>query len=440
MAFTKKFLLILTLVVALVSCKKEFSPIGLNMENELLGTYMDTTAIVAYSVLHDSLVTTNLSNQVLGEIHDPVFGTTTGSVYSQFVLTGEGLYLLLPDYHPVFDSVVLTLQIANFYGDTTAPLSFGVYELDEDLEETVYYSHSTTAHKANNLCNDFQKYYIRPNTPLNIDGEVLSPHIRIRLDNNFGQFLFERGQDWLTDEDVLNEFKGLYIEALSNHVNGCMLYCNMTSALTGVTLYYHTDIDEHLSYTFATSEEDVRYNHFDHNNYQDAYHDLYKQIIEHNVSDIEALYLQAAGGVKTKIQFPNISRKFAQLNKKVVINRAELVITNCHPTENIFHQPANLAIQGVGKDGTFTFIPDDDAISSAGFFGGTYNATTGEYRIRITQYFQSLISSKDLYEDYFYLTVKGAGIRANRLVFYGSDPGLGLENKALRVEIAYTTY
>ena len=43
-------------------------------------------------------------------------------------------------------------------------------------------------------------------------------------------------------------------------------------------------------------------------------------------------------------------------------------------------------------------------------------------------------------EDYFYLTIKGAGVRANRLVFYGSDPGLGLEDKALRVEIAYTTY
>lgn len=440
MAFTKKFLLILILVVTLVSCKKEFSPIGLDMENDLLGTYTDTTAIVAYSVLHDSLITTNLSNQVLGEIHDPVFGTTTGSVYSQFLLTGEGLYLLLPDYHPVFDSVVLTLQIANFYGDTTAPLSFGVYELDEDLEETIYYSHSTTAHKANNLCNDFQKYYIRPNTPLNIDGEVLSPHIRIKLNNDFGQFLFDRGRNWLTDEDVLNEFKGLYIEAFSDNVNGCMLYCNMTSALTGITLYYHTDIDEHLSYTFATSEEDIHYNHFDHNSYQDAIDDLQRQIFGLDVSNADVLYLQAAGGVKAKIRFPNICRKFADLDKKVVINRADLVITNYCPTENIFHQPANLAIQGVAKDGTLTFIPDDDAISSTGFFGGTYDATKGEYRIRITRYFQSLISNQELYDDYIYLTVKGAGIRANRLVFYGSDPGFGAEGKALRVEIAYTTY
>lgn len=440
MAFTKKFFLILILVVSLVSCKKEFSPIGLNMEDDLLGTTTDTTAVFAYSVLHDSLSTTDLSNQVLGEIHDPIFGKTTGSVYSQFLLTGEGLYLLLDDYHPVFDSVVLTLQIANFYGDTTAPLRFGVYELDEDLEETIYYSNSTSAHKNDILCDYSRNYYIQPNKPVTIDGEVLSPHIRIKLSDQFGQHLFERGREWLTDEDVLIEFKGLCIEAFSEHNNGCMMYCNMTSALTGITLYYHTDIDEHLSYTFATSEEDIYYNHFDHDNYQGAEEYLRKQIIDHCEENAQVLYLQAAGGVKTKIRFPNICRKFADLNRKVVINRAELVISNCYPTENIFHQPANLAIQGVAKDGTLTFIPDDDLVSSTGFFGGTYDATKGEYRIRITQYLQSLISNQDLYSDYIYLTVKGAGIRANRLVFYGSDPVFGAEDKALRVEIAYTTY
>lgn len=439
---TKKLLLLATLIISLSACKKDFTSIGLDMEDDLLGATMDTTAVTAYSVLYDSLLTTNLSNQVIGEINDPVFGKTLGSVYSQFLLTGSDLYSLSEDFHPVLDSVVMMLQISNFYGDTTAPLNIGVYELTEDLETEAYYSNSTTQHSSVNLNkNPQQSFYVRPNTPVLVDDENLSPHLRIRLDHQFGERLLSRGLTWITNELLLEEFKGLYIEARSSHNTGCLLYCNMVSSLSGVILYYHTDLDDHLSYTFAASSEDgIFYNNFNHENYQGACQDLRRQILNHETSNAATLYLQAAGGVKTKISLPNIRKKFAAIDNRVVINRAELVITNCYPNENIFHQPANLAIQGVLKDGTLTYIPDDELISPTGFFGGTYNALTGEYRIRITQYVQNLILHDNLYADYVYLTIKGSGIRANRLVFYGSNLDFGMDNKKLRLEIAYTPY
>ena len=439
MTLTKKAACLLLLVVCLISCKKEYNSIGLNLEDELLGTTRDTTSITAYSVLYDTLSTTNLSTQLLGELHDPIFGKTVASVYSQFLSSGS-----TPSFgeNPVIDSVVLTLQTASFYGDTTAALHFEVYELDEDLDkETTYYNYNTTEHSNNNLVNNpGANYYVRPNSPITLNNEVLSPHIRIRLIPEFGQYLIDESVNWLTDEAILTEFKGLFIQAKSTHSTGCLFSTNVTSSLTGLVIYYHNTAGDGLSYTFRPSESGITYNNYNHFNYTDACQDLRRQIINNDSTNISKLYLQAMAGVRARISLPYIRQKFAALDNRVVINRAELVISNYNPNESIFTHPSTLAIQGVKSDGSLYYIPDDDMLSSDGFFGGTYNATNGEYRIRITQYIQQLILNQGNYANYFYLTVKGSGTHASRLVFHSSTPEIGYEGQQLRVEIAYTTY
>ena len=439
MTLIKKFALLAVLVVCLLSCKKEYNSIGLDMEDELLGTSMDTTAVRAWSVPYDTLNTTNLSSQQFGELHDPVFGKTTASVYAHFLQSGS-----TPSFgeNPVIDSIVLTLQTAGYYGDTTAALNFEVFELSESLEsETDYYNYSTTSYSGGNLMNSpGASYYVRPNTTITLNGEILSPHLRIRLIPEFGQRLIDESSDWLTDEAILEDFKGLYIAASSHHPTGCIFSCNMTSSLTGLVIYFHNTAGEGHSYTFRPSESGVTYNNYNHYGYNEANADLRRQIIDHDTTNITKLYLQAMAGIRARVSFPNIHKKFAENNNRVVINRAELVISDCNPTEGTFTRPAGLTIQGVKKDGTLYYIPDDDVLSSDGYFGGTYNASTGEYRIRITQYLQQIILNQGIYADYFYLTIKGPGTHANRLVFHSEKPEAGFESKQLRVEIAYTTY
>jgi hypothetical protein len=436
----KKAAFLFALIVCLLSCKKEYSSIGLSMEDDLMGTTMETFDVKAWSVLHDTLNTTNMSNQQLGELHDPVFGKTTASVYAQFLQSGSSPYF---GDEPVIDSVVLTLQTAGFYGDTNATLKFEVYELSEDLsiDEDNYYNYSTTGHSSDNLLNSpGAGYKIRPNTPLVIDEEVLSPHLRIRLRPDFGQKLIDESDYWITDDDILEDFKGLYITVSSNHQTGCIFSCNLTSSLSGLTLYYHNTAGEGFSYTFRPSESGISYNNFNHYDYTAACQDLKRQILNHDTTNISRLYLQATAGVRTRIGFPGLKERFSVFNNKVVINRAELVISDCNPSEAIYTHPSGLSIQAVMKDGTLYYIPDDDMLSSDGYFGGTYNASTGEYRIRITQYLQQLILNQGNYADYFYLIVKGSGIHANRLEFYSSNPDALLPNKKLRVEVAYSLY
>lgn len=439
MTLIKKFALLAVLVVCLFSCKKEYNSIGLDMEDDLLGTSMDTTAIKAWSVLYDTLNTTNLSSQQLGELHDPVFGKTSASVYAQFLQSGSA-----PSFgeDPIVDSVVLTLQTAGYYGDTTAALNFEVYELSEDIESgTEYYNYSTTAHSSSNLVNSPNtSYYVRPNTTITINSEILSPHLRIRLTPEFGQRLINESSDWITDAAILEDFKGLYIAASSHHTIGCIFSCNMTSSLSGIVIYFHNTAGEGYNYTFRPSESGITYNNYNHYGYSDASADLKRQILDHDTNNIKCLYVQATGGVRTRVSFPNIHTKFAAYNNRVVINRAELVISDCNPSEATFIHPSGLTIQGVKKDGTLYYIPDDDMLSSDGFFGGTYNASTGEYRIRITQYLQQIILNQGIYADYFYLVTKGSGIHSNRLIFHSSTPDSGYESQQLKVEIAYSTY
>ena len=440
MTHLKKAALLIALIVCLLSCKKEYNSIGLNMEDDLLGTTMETFDVKAWSVTYDTLNTTNLSNQQLGELHDPVFGKTTASVYAQFLQSGS-----TPSFgeDAYVDSVVLTLQTASYYGDTTAALRFEVYELNEDLSTTdnKYYNYSTSEHYYDNLLNSpGTGYQIRPNTPLTINGEILSPHLRIRLRPDFGQRLINESSDWYTDEALLEDFKGLYITVSSNHPTGCIFSCNMTSSLSGLTIYYHNTAGDGYSYTFRPSESGISYNNYNHYDYADANQDLRRQIINHDTTNISRVYLQSMAGVRARIGFPGIRERFSVFNNKVVINRAELVISDCNPYEAVFTHPTGLSIQAVMKDGSLYYIPDDDMLSPDGYFGGTYDANKGEYRIRITQYLQQLILSQGNYADYFYLIVKGSGIHATRLEFHSSTPDALLPNKKLRVEVAYSTY
>ena len=86
--------------------------------------------MTAYSFLEDTLSTTNTTANLIGEVHDPVFGDCRASTYAQFNLTGSSVNF---GANPVVDSIVLTLQLASYYGDTNSRVGLRVYQLTEPL-------------------------------------------------------------------------------------------------------------------------------------------------------------------------------------------------------------------------------------------------------------------------------------------------------------------
>ena len=429
--------LVLLTCILLTSCKDEHSSIGEDILGNLVDTeFTDTITLQAYSVLEDTINTTNTSANILGHISDPVFGKSSAGIYTQLALSGSAVNF---GSRPAIDSVILTLQLSGYYGDTNSNVGIRVHQLYEALDsETKYYQTSTVNYDPTPLNYSLTGYSIRPNSSIVVDTNVLGAHLRIRLSDQFGQYLLNH-QDDLNNR--LKDFlKGFYIEAVSHTGNeGYMLITNMTSALSGMTLYYHNDENQPQRYTLSCSENSVRFTHFDHAYSTSVNPDFIQEVLQGQTTLGEkVLFVQGGGGVKTRITFPYLENTFAQYDNRVVIHRAELVITNADPNERFFIQPSILTIQGIRKsDNAIRFLPDDDYYTNANYFGGTYDDAKSEYRFRITKYVQQLILQQDDWSNTINLIVRGSAVRPHRLVFEGTDP---VSPSRLRLEITYSKY
>ena len=213
----------------------------------------------------------------------------------------------------------------------------------------------------------------------------------------------------------------------------------MTSALSGMTLYYHNEDGQKQRYTFACSDNCVRFTHIDHTYSSSGSSDFIQEVLQGQTSlGDKVLFIQGGGGVKTRITFPYLENTFAKFNNRVFIHRAELVITNAQPDEKIFVQPTILTLQGIRKsDNAIRFLPDDDYYTNANYFGGTYDASKSEYRFRITKYVQQLILQQGDWSNAVNLIVRGSAVRPHRLVLDGTDTE---SPTRLRLEITYSIY
>lgn len=444
MRIITKLLTIILLTLAIIGCKNEYDEIGLALKDKdlLNSTFCDTITLSAYSVREDSIMILNHSsstkiipaNVVLGQLFDPVFGMTQTNIYVQYGLSGNNVNF---GKTPILDSLVLLLPYTGYFGDTTSVIDLEIFELNENIsDQQAYYNHSTLSYKNENLT--YQHAYSfspKPNTTLSIDTINQNPHIRIRLSDDLGNlFLNIDTVAMKENSSFISFFKGLHIKAKTTSQNGCLMYINTGSSLSNMVLYYHNAADpkEKKTYTF-TSRTDQKY--FTHTNHDYSLgNDHFKSHVLDGDKTLgkEKLYVQPLAGVRTRIAFPHLKESFVKQN--IVINRAELVISNVSSDEVFFFQPYDLSLQTVsGK-----LLPDDESYTSTKYFGGVYDADTKEYRFRITNYIQQFILGKNSGED-IYLVVKGRATRGNRLILSGTEP-MQDDDKRLRLELYYTNY
>lgn len=436
----KKILLCIVTVLAcalFTACTDEKSPIGLDLiDNQVATDFVDTITLQAYSMLEDTVNTTQSSADILGSLSDPVFGNSSAGIYAQFALSGSSVNF---GSNPIIDSVVLTLQISSYYGDTNSLVGIRVHKLTGELSTSKqYYQTSTVDYDPSTLNYSLTGYSIRPKTPVVVDTALLNAHLRIRLSQSFGQELLNHQSD--LNNDLSSFLKGLYIEAVSHTGNcGYMFMTNMNSALTGLTVYYHNDNENNKRYTLPCADECARFTHIDHEYNASSSTSFVQQVLQHQ-TDLgeDQLYVQGGGGVKTRITFPYLENAFDHYDTRIIIHRAELVITNVSPNEQYLIQPSMLTLQGIRKsDGAIRFLPDDDYYTTSSYFGGSYDSKTCEYRFRITNYVQQLILQQGDWSNSIYLVVRGSAVRPNRLIFDGTDKD---SPTRLRLEVSYSTY
>ncbi len=425
-------ILFFSLVFLFISCNKEPDKIGLKIrpdDDQVNIQYTDETKVMAYSVLEDSVRTDETQYSLLGSYLDPVFGKTTACIYTQVRLSENGYEF---GSNPVLDSLVLTMDYSGYYGDTNTLQVFRIFELSEEFyKDSVYYSNDNIPNQGIELGNI--SFYPRPNKKITIGEEEMVPHLRIRLYDDFGDKILTAPESTFVDNDSFLEFlKGFYIMAEPVTTEGAILYFDLMSELSQMVIYYSNDEQDSLSFEFIINEKCARFINYNHYDYENADPEFKAQVLNDDTTLGEnRLYLQAMGGVKTKIFFPDI--KELNANGRVAVNEAKLVI-NGYEEITDYKAPDRLVLIQITEDGSTKIIIDQ----YENYFGGSYDSTANQYIFRITRYIQSLLQEGN--EDYgLYLMIIRASLVANRFVFNGILPDSPtLFSKRFKLNVTYT--
>ncbi len=424
-------IVVLTIILIQSGCDKEPNSLGLEIQPEsdkINVQFSDTTGIITFSLPEDSVRTDETTENILGRYYDPVFGTSSSSIYTQIHLSTSSMDFGID---PQLDSIILSLEYTgSYYGDTTIPMNFIVYELDDIIyRDSVYYSNQTIA-----LGTQIAEASIAPSPTdsIYIDTTKYKAQLRIFLNEYFGNKILTASEDDLSSNEKFLEFiKGIYITTDSINPGGALLLFDILATNSQVSLYYSNSDSDSLEYSFVINENNARFMNFNHYNFENADPDFKAQVVNGDTSlGQEKIYLQSMAGVKTKIRFPNIKNWIK--NGNIAVNEAKLILTN-FDKESEFSPPPELTLLIINEDGSVSFIPDQ--FEGTIYFGGIYDESSGEYYFRISRYIQNVL--KEDTEDFgLYLVVQGASLITNRVILNGAEP-LQSEYK-VKLNLTYT--
>jgi hypothetical protein len=446
--FNKATVALILLLLLTFSCKKRDSDLGLNLrsDNGLIDAFVvDTLDVIAYTVQEDSLRTDSLNSNIIGAINDPVFGTSAASVGVNFKLDAIGF-----DFgtSPQFDSIVLSLvyyDTEKFYGDTNSSVKLNIYKLNEKLvSDDKYYSNYqfTTSDLIDTWEGEFAPQDSVSYVEKGVEVNGL-PQLRIKLPSNFGQSFIDNAPGIFASQETFDDFlNGIAIVPDVSGLGvgqGAIAPIYLKSIHSNLTLYYNDTLFK--EFNINTSSE--RVNTYELNNWSA---DIMQQLSNPNVNS-ERVYLQAMGGLKAKIELPDIF-DLVKDGRRILINEAKIVFQIEPGSESggLSAPDRLLMVQPSEVDGTNSLIidlideiaPPSSAWQDHTNYGGTREGD--EYTFHFNRHLQQLLDDYLIkYEDNnrgFYLIVPSdKPITPARMILDNSGTG---SDKKIKLKITYT--
>jgi hypothetical protein len=423
------------------SCKKN-SLFGVDIlpSTDAVGAvYSDTFSLITNTLRDDSVLTSSTINNVVGTMFDPVFGKTYAAFFTELLLPTNDVNFGNPDTLYI-DSVVLTLAYNGYYGYKDVPQTLNVYRVTEPMRpkpDAGYYSNKSFAVDPDLLA---RKQNFVPDfvDSVHAIGFTLPPHLRIRLNDRFGQELLNQsGTTNLTNDSTFkNYLRGICVapDTLATPYGASILYFDLLSLLSGMHLYWHTPHIDSLSYILPIGVNEVRTNFFKHNYSGSA---VAPYLNGSSVTGDSVVFVQGMAGLKTRIIIPALSSL-----SNVLINKAELIITqqvDPNETDSVFAPPAQIVCVTLDTAGKDVAIPDNfDAFPVFG--GGKVTKVTldrqtyAEYHFSIADQLQQIIDGKQEDRGLFLIPYK-RGETADRLVAGGN---LRVDNLKMKLHLIYT--
>ena len=426
---------ILLLLVVAWGCKQGDQTLGIGTLPgvKILDTrYHQEKTSISTAVFTDTKIRVDRPKyNLLGSFNDPVFGRTDASFAAQFRLLENPAYSATAS----IDSIVLRMSYKALYGDTLSSQTLQIYELAGGLNFDAKYLSSfnlkslasTELIGSGSFIPKFRTDSAKTDTTLQT--------IRIPLNKSIGTRLL--GIDSLkmtSNDEFLKVFKGLYISSSPLSRKGAMVsIINSPVPNTGefkptIVLYYHDAKKSDTLSIYQVTENSANVASYVHD-YSRArfYPNLNK---ESNTDSL--IYIQPAGGIKSKILVPSLSTWKDSAN--YAINKATITFHVDTITSDYrrYAMPPRLYLMALDSTGTEVF-PADSQLSSA-YYGGIYNSASATYSFNVTQHLQQIIQGK-IKNDGFYLVQSERNFSAKRVVL----KGLG-SSKPVELNIAYTIY
>ena len=376
-------------------------------QSDTLNLAKDTLRLTVTTVAQQPLSSSGIIDGVLGSMNDRNLGISYGSFYAQCALTVSS-----PTFgtHPILDSVVLSLGFNGSYGPCTKPMNISVFELNEDLSSTANY-HTNSSFNVKTPPIGQRLNYIPDfvdSVPVYVSGGNQAPQLRINLTKTFGYKLLNADSvSLLTDSLFKAYFKGIYVTA-SGPVGNGMIFCNLTSAASAVTIYYRNqDTGDTIENPFTFSLSGATVNHFDNNYFGAPVYNAIHSPLANN----QKVYLEGGAGTQGQILI-----NLDSLPKNIGVNKAELIVALSQP-DSQYAAPSYLNLLRIDDAGVGQNLDDaNSTIFGGGISGDTINGTlVYRYHFNISLYMQKLVQG--IYNNHgLYLAIPGANSTPARAV------------------------
>lgn len=363
----------MVVVVFFTACKKELNELGsqLIVTDDLELFSLNDQEIKISVVKEDSLRSLNYSKSYIGSINDPYFGNTTASLYTEFRIPSTDVDF---GVSAQADSIVLSLDIVGYYGDTLSPLTINVMEMLETIDTSIdIYS--------------FDDFDIDPqplNNPQHELQSIVNSELNVTLSSSFAQHFLDADSSNFADNEAFQSFfSGLYITADQGLDNGLLLELDLLNENSKLTLFYHNETSNSLSYDFQINSNADRMTNWS-NDYSAT--EIESAI---NMDYVSQGYVQGGVGLRTYIELPDIN---SLKDSNYVFHSAELIIPYISTeVDSIFYSPSKLGLAAVNSKGSLEVLTEDQNIQGSVYFDGNRNETSQTYTFNIARYIHKVV-------------------------------------------------
>lgn len=374
-ADNKIFLIFFSILLLLSACdKQEDFDLKTTPPGESFDVAADTVALRLSTEAQEPIKSSNLSHDVIGQFHDPALGVTTATLHAQLRLEQFDAKF---GTSPKVDSAVLYLRYSgtsDFTGKLSSVQTWKVYELEDNLENKDYFSNSAIQH---------QSTVIGTYTGAFDPADTL---LRINIEKTFATKILSLNESAFKDNNsFLGQIKGIAIVPENTSLaegEGAIIYFQLRDSKSRLSIFYN----DSARFNLVVNSESVRVNTFSH--------DYTGKGIKLNDTTADKVYLQAAGGLKLKVEIPGLAE--IAKNNNLALHQAKIIFPKYENDPSGYATPPVVLLYPRNEKGENEFTNkefnqefNDNLLPG---YGGKWNNNEKNYSFIVTGYVQNLLA------------------------------------------------